>query len=124
MGQNPLGETEDNPNLHENRFYMLCDVIFRLLGPHSLTEVKWEVMTITGNCTKPGFLVVKIVLESKHIVVVVVLKKSANRMPDAMDNVVQEPVAYIVYGIAGVGPSWTALKMDKVCSPQPTTLAP
>jgi len=61
------------------------------------------------------------------------LKKSTNETADARDNVVQELVDCIkgrftgagyptIYGVAGIGLSWTALKISQTGSRQATTL--
>ena len=134
MAQNFLDEPEGSPDLQGLRFYILWKAIFHHHFPPDLNYGVASQRLITGNGV-PDFLVLKIAPSSEHVVVVIVLEKSANGTPDVMDNVVGELVGYIeerftetgyptIYGIAGIGPSWTALKMDRTGSHQPTTLVP
>ena len=134
MAKNFLDEPEGSPDLQELRFYILWKAIFYHHFPPDLDYGMAPQLSITGNGV-PNFLVLRIAHGSEDVIVVIVLKKSANGTPDAMDNVVRELVAYIgerftetgyptIYGIAGIGPSWTALKMDKAGSRQLTTLVP
>ena len=134
MAQKLLEESEDNPSLHEIRFYMLWNAIIHHHFPLHLDYGVIHQTLIAGNGKKPEFLVIRIALNSEHVVVGAVLK-SADEMPGAKDKAVKELVDYIeerltktkypaIYGIAGIGLWWTALKMGQAGSRQLTTLVP
>ena len=135
MAQELLDDPEDNPSLHEIRFYMLWNAILHHHFPLHLNYGLIHQTLIAGGGTEPEFLVIRIGLESEHIVVGAVLKKSADGIPGAKDKVVKELVDYIeerltktkypaIYGIAGIGLWWTALKMGGAGSRRLTTLVP
>ena len=91
--------------------------------------------SITGTGTKLEYLVVKIAREEEHVVVVVELKKPLEETEAGKEKVMKELVEYIeerfdetkfssIYGIGGIGLSWTAFRMDRVGSHQPQILVP
>jgi len=91
--------------------------------------------SITGTGTKLEYLVVKIAREEEHVVVVVELKKPLEETEAGKEKVMKGLVEYIeerfdetkfssIYGIGGIGLSWTAFRMDRVGSHQPQILVP
>jgi hypothetical protein len=127
MAQNLLELTANNPDLHENKFYMLWNSI---LGHHFPIDMDYGIepqTSITGTGSKPEFLVVKIARLRESVVLVVELKKPAEDTSGGRDKVKKELVEYIeerfdetdfpvIYAIAGIGLSWAAYKMEKTGS--------
>ena len=83
-----------------------------------------------GTGTKPEFLIVKVARLSESIVLVVELKKPSEDTDVGRENVRRELVEYIeerfeetefttIYGIAGIGLSWSAFKMSVNGSSEP-----
>ena len=135
MAQNLLDEQEDNPGLYEIRSYMLWNAILNYHFPADLDYGVVHQTSATGNGTKPDFLVVRVFLESEHVVVVAGLNNSGGETQDAMDAVVKDLVDYVedrftetrypaIYGIVGIGLWWTALRIDKTGLNQSPTLVP
>jgi len=134
MAQNLIWESEDDPILYKVEYYMLWDAILHHHFPLRLNYGMAHQTSITGN-GKLEFLVVRIVRESEHVVLVAGLENSDDVAQDAMDNAVQELVNHIkecfeetkyptIYGIAGIGFTWTALKINRTDSDHPITLVP
>jgi len=123
-----------DPSLDEDGFHMLWNTILNYQFPVELGYGVARPVPIPDDDAMPELLVVRITDESKHVVVVARLSKSDDKAPDARNNMTQELVGFIerfaktkyptVYGIASMGFSWTALKMDRTDPDQPTTLVP
>ena len=135
MAQNFIDEREENVQLQENKFYMLWDTILNLHFPFTLGYGMAPQTSITGTGTRQDFIVVKIIRESVDVVVVVELKSSSDETKAEMDTLQTELVEFIkerfsqtqyqtIYGIGGVGLSWTALKVDKMDFDRPMTIVP
>ena len=88
----------------------------------------------TGTGTRPEYLILKL-CDEEHVLVVVELKKAAEKMDAGMDRVEAELLEYIedhfsktqyptIYGIGGIGFSWTILKVDRAGSNRPTIIVP
>jgi hypothetical protein len=133
MAANLLEEMGRNKNVHESRFHMLWNSI---LFQHFPLDKQYGIgpqTSMTGTGTKSEFIVVKIARAQEHVVVVVELKKPAEETPAGKENVVKEIVDYIeerfdqtnfpsIYGIAGIGLSWTCFRMDRTGGSDPHIL--
>jgi len=130
MAQNLLQEIADDPDIHENRFYMLWISILTFYFP-IIFQYRVALQTfITGTGTKSGFLVVKIVQESESIVLVVGLKKPSEDMDTGRENIREELLDFIgeqceetefitTYAIGGIGLSWSVFKTSVTAAPEP-----
>lgn len=122
MAQNLLELTANDPDLHENKFYMLWNSI---LSHHFPIDMDYGITPQTSDTSsKPGFLVVKIARLRESVVLVVELKKPEQDTSGGRDQVKKELVEYIeerfdetdfavIYAIAGIGLSWAAYTMEK-----------
>lgn len=88
----------------------------------------------TGTGTRPEYLILKL-RDEEHVLVVVELKKAAEETDAGMGNVEAKLLEYIedrfsktryptIYGIGGIGFSWTVLKVDRAGSNEPTKIVP
>lgn len=127
----------NDPNIHETRFYMLWHTIINYHFPLALDYGVAHRTSITATGTEEMFLiVVKVCRKMDHTVVVVVeLKKSTEETKAEMETVKAELVEFIkgrfsetrystIYGIGVIGSSWTAFKVDGADSDKPTIIAP
>ena len=119
MAQNLLELTVNNPDLHENKFYMLWNSI---LSHHFPIDMDYGIVpqtSITSTGSKPEFLVVKIARLCESVMLVVGLKKLAQDTSGGRNKVKKELVEYIeewfdetdfpvIYAITGIGLSWAA----------------
>ena len=135
MAQNLIASKANDPNIHENKFYMLWNAI---LYYHFSLDKDYGVApqtSITGTSTKSDCLVVKIAREEEHVVVVVKLKKPLEETEAGKEKVTTELVKYIeerfdetefssIYGLGSIGLSWTVFRMDRAGSHQPQILVP
>ena len=91
--------------------------------------------SITITDTKPEYLVVKFIRKEEHVVVVAGLKKPLEDTEAGKETVMAELVEYIeeqldetkfssIYGLGGIGLTWTAFRMDRAGSHQPQILVP
>lgn len=130
MAQNLITIAGENPDVHENKFYMLWNGILYHHFPLSLEYGVAPQTSITGTGTKPEFLVVKVAREEESIVLVVELKKPAEDTPAGRQKVVEELAEYIeerfdetefstIYAIGGIGLSFAVYKMNKPGPPEP-----
>jgi hypothetical protein len=133
MARRLRDELEANPQLHENRFYMLwCAILqhhFPITSDYGLAPQTLS----TGTGTRPEYLILK--LRDEEHLVVVELKKAAEETDAGMERVEVELLEYIedrfsktryptIYGIGGIGFSWTVLKVDRAGSNRPTIIVP
>jgi len=128
MAQNLLALTASNPDVHENKFYMLWNAI---LTHHFPIELDYGVSFVTSTGSRPEYLVViKVAHGVEDIVLVVGLKRPAEDSEWGRVNVRKELVDYIerrfdetkiptIYAIGGIGLSWVAYKMDRACPLDP-----
>jgi hypothetical protein len=135
MAQNFVDERENNVQLHETRFHMLWNATLNLHFPFNLGYGSAPQTSITGAGTKQDFFVVKIIRESEDVVVVAGLNSSFDETKAEMDTLQAELAEFIkerfsqtqyltIYGIGGVGLSWTALKVDKTDFDRPMIIVP
>jgi hypothetical protein len=135
MAQNLITAMGNDPSIHENKFYMLWNAILNYHFPLDKDYGVAPQTSITGTGTKPEYLVVKIAREEEHVVVVVELKKPLEETEAGKEKVMKELVEYIeerfdetkfssIYGVGGIGLSWTAFRMDRAGSHQPQILVP
>src|SRR5271168_2488959 len=95
MAQNLITSMGDDPNIHENKFYMLWNAI---LNHHFPLDKDYSVAPqtlITGTGTKPEYLVIKIAHEEEHVVIIVEPKKPLEETDAGKENVMKELVEYI-----------------------------
>jgi hypothetical protein len=80
MAQNLIAYTGNDPNIHENKFYMLWNAILYHHFPLDKGYGVAPQTSTTGMGTKPEYLVVNIVREEEHVVVVAKLMKKPKRV--------------------------------------------
>ena len=135
MAQNLIASMGNDPNIHENKFYMLWNAILYYHFPLDKDYGVAPQTSNTGTGTKPEYLVVKIAREEEHVVVVAEPKKPLEETEAGKEKVMKELVEYIeerfdetkfssIYGIGGIGLSWTAFRMHRAGSHQPQILVP
>src|SRR5260221_10185601 len=94
MAQQLRDKLEANPQLHENRFYMVwCAILqhhFPITSDYGLAPQTLS----TGTGTRPEYLILKL-CDEEHVLVVVELKKAAEKMDAGMDRVEAELLEYI-----------------------------
>jgi len=125
----------NDPNIHEDKFCMLWNAILYYHFPLDKDNGVAPQTSITSTGMKPEYLVIKIAREEEHVVVVAQLKKPSEETEAGKEKVMKELVEYIeewfdetkfssIYGIGGIGLSWTAFRMDRAGSHQPQILVP
>ena len=135
MAKYLTNELDDDPDLHETKFYMLWHTIISYHFPIDLDYGVAPETQITATGTKEMFLIIKAVRKTDHVVVVVKLKNSAEETKAEMETVKAELVEFIegrfsetqyptIYGIGVIGFSWTAFRVDRAGSDKPTIIAP
>lgn len=135
MAQNLVASVGRDPNIHENKFYMLWNAILNFHFPLDKDYGVAPQTSITGTGTKPEYLVVKIARNEEHVIVVAELKKPLEETEAGKEKVMEELVEYIeerfdetkfssIYGLGGIGLSWTAFRMDRTGSHLPHILVP
>jgi hypothetical protein len=100
--QNLIASARNDPNIHENKFYMLWNVI---LYNHFLLDKDYDVApqtSIIGTSTKPEYLVVKIAREEEHVVVVAELRKPLEETEAGKEKVMR---------------SWSSISRDGMTKP-------
>ena len=133
MAQNLITSVGNDPNIHVNKFYMLWNAILYYHFPLDKDYGVAPQTSITG--TKQEYLVVKIAREEEHVVVIAELKKPLEETEAGKEKVMTELVECIeerfdetkfssIYGLGGIGLSWTAFRMDGMGSRQPQILVP
>jgi hypothetical protein len=70
-------EVVENPDIHENRFYMLWNSILTHHFPVAFEYGVAPQTSVTGTGTRSEFLIVKVAREEETVVLVVELKKPA-----------------------------------------------
>jgi hypothetical protein len=137
MAQNLTAAAGIDPNIHENKYYMIWNAI---LNYHFPLDKDYGVapqtsITAAGTGTKTKYLVVKIARNEEHVVLVAEIKKPLEETEAGKENVMKELVEYIekqfdetkfssIYGLGGIGLSWTLFRMDKAGSHEPQILIP
>ena len=87
MAQNLLTLTASNPDVHENKFYMLWNGI---LTHHFPIELDYGVSlqsSVTSTGSQPEYFVVKVAREVEDIVLVVELKRPAEDSERGRENI-------------------------------------
>jgi hypothetical protein len=125
MAQNLIREAASKPDIPESKFYMLWNAVLNHHFPIGL-EYGVALQTSTkGECT---FLVVKFARERESIVLVVLLKTPDEDTAVGRDSLKKDLAGYIdecfvdtdyetIYGIGGIGLSWSAYKMEDATAP-------
>ena len=135
MAQNFIASVGNDPNTSHNKFHMLWNAILYYHFPLEKDYGVAPQTSIAGTSTKPEYLVVKIAREEEHVVVVAEIKKPLEETEAGKEKMMTELVEYIeerfdetkfssIYGLGGIGLSWTAFRVDRAGSHQPLVLVP